>query len=280
MSVASFFRSCAICRSFIPPVRHLCPYCWRAAEAALLPSQDVFRLEPPHCHLRIFDWDEESAAFAGPLLTGLKRLKAPYAFRRLALEAFARFAHTSFWPQQKPLVFVPAPPSDPSPARPDHALEWAKALSSRFGGEARALLKRSILSVQKKKSRYERSQIQIELRPGAAAFLRENKSAAFIFADDVLTTGWTAKKAFQALNKPSNFLICTLAYRRPSVDRAEEAMASRLSLFLRRLRQQSRRQGRAARSAALFLERIRRLAFYRRGRLLPRGLRKALKRDL
>ena len=251
MSLANIFQSCAICRSFVPPVRHLCSYCWKTIESAFLPPQDVFRLEKTHCHLRLFDWHEDNAAFVGPFLHSLKRRKAPFVFRRLAREIFARFAHMPFWPQKLRPVFIPAPPSDPS--RPNHALELAEALSSGFGGEVRPLLKRSVLLVQKKKSRVERSQIQIELKPGAQAFLDERKSA-FIFTDDVLTTGWTARKAFQALNKPSNFVICTLALRRLSVDQ-EQTTAKRISLFLR--------QNRGA-APAWFLRRIRRGGLHRK----------------
>ena len=40
------------------------------------------------------------------------------------------------------------------------------------------------------------------------------KRKALVFVDDVLTTGSTARAAFQALDKPENFFVFTLVWRR------------------------------------------------------------------
>lgn len=206
MDFLNLFRFCAVCQSFVPPIDWLCGYCWKRMENYYLLSRDVFRLEKTLSHLRLFDWHEENEAFARTFLSSLKRVKAPFVFRRLALECFSRFAHTSFWPKTASPVFVPAPPS--IPGKPNHAMEFAKALAFYFGGEAQPLLKRTLLSTQKSKNRFSRSQIRFDLTD-------KPKGEFFIFTDDILTSGWTARKAFKALGSPKNFRICTLAWRRP-----------------------------------------------------------------
>ena len=159
-------------------------------------------------HLRLFDWHEKNEAVIKPFLNSLKQVTASFVFKRLALECFARFAHTSVWPTKYPPVFVPAPASHPQ--KPNHALELAKALAFYFGGEVQPVLNRTTLCAQKKKNRFSRSQIQFDLT-------RKPEGQAVIFTDDILTSGWTAKKAFKALGSPKNFLICTLAWRRPQL---------------------------------------------------------------
>ena len=201
----NLFRSCAICQSFIPPINWLCPYCWRKLETYYLSLRDVYRLEKTFSHLRLFDWYEENESFIRPLLNSLKQTKTSFIYRRLALECFSRFVHTSLWPKKSAPVFVPAPPSDPRKA--NHAFELAKALAFYCGGEVQPLLKKTILSTQKGKNRFLRSQIQFDLTA-------KPQGELFVFTDDILTTGWTARKAFKTLGSPKNFFICTLAWRR------------------------------------------------------------------
>ena len=205
MDFLNLFRSCAICQSFVPPISWLCPYCWKKLERYYLCSRDVYRLEDTFSHLRLFDWYEENETFIGPLLKSLKQAKASFVFKRLALECFSRFVHTSIWPKTSPPVFVPAPASNTK--KPNHALEFAKALAFYCGGRVQPLLKRRVLSAQKGKNRVLRSQIQFEV-------ISQPQGEVFIFTDDILTSGWTAKKAFKALGSPQYFFICTLAWRR------------------------------------------------------------------
>ena len=183
-------------------------------ESHYLYSKDVYRLETEHPHFRLFDWHEENENFARHFLNSLKRVKTPFVFNRLSLECFARFAHSSIWPKKSVPVFVPAPSSFPK--KPNHAMEFAKALSFYFGGETQSLLKRTVLSSQKGKNRFGRSQIQFNLKNDALNNLTNwSQHKTVVFTDDILTTGWTARKAFKALGKPQNFFICTLAWRRP-----------------------------------------------------------------
>ena len=214
MNFTKFFQSCAICQSFIPPIDWLCPYCWKKMESHYLYSKDVHRVEKEHPHFRLFDWREENNTFARYFLNSLKRAKAPFVFNRLALECFSRFVHSPAWPKKSVPVFVPAPSS--LPEKPNHALEFAKSLSFYFGGEIQPLLKRTVFSSQKGKTRLDRSRIHFELTNKMSPYTAAStQHKTFIFTDDILTTGWTAKKAFQALGSPQNFLVCTLAWRQP-----------------------------------------------------------------
>lgn len=214
MSFINIFRSCAICQNFIPPINWLCSFCWKKMESYYLYSKDVYRLEKEYHHLRLFDWRKENNIFARHFLNSLKRVQAPFVFNRLALECFSRFVHAPVWPGKSSLVFVPAPSS--LPERPNHATEFAKALSFYFGGKILSLLKRASPSSQKGKTLLNRSQIHFELTndaPSNMTALSQHKT--IVFTDDILTTGWTARKAFKALGSPRNFFVCTLAWRQP-----------------------------------------------------------------
>lgn len=182
-------------------------------ESHYLYSKDIYRLEKTHSHFRLFDWHKENSVFLGHFLNSLKRVKAGFVFNRLALECFSRFIHSPAWPKKSLPIFVPAPSS--IPGKPDHALEFAKALSFYFGGKIGPLLKRTVLSAQKRKNRFYRSQIRFDLIDNTMNdLIHSSQNKTFIFIDDILTTGWTARKAFKALGSPRNFIICTLTWRR------------------------------------------------------------------
>ncbi len=64
---------------------------------------------------------------------------------------------------------------------------------------------------QKKKSKLERSSVQIQSRS-------ENHFEDVIFIDDVVTTGATALASYQALGKPKSFLVGAIARRQLAAD--------------------------------------------------------------
>jgi len=112
-------------------------------------------------------------------------------------------------------IVVPAPPSVPGKA--DHALLWAECLSETIGGHCLPLLKRSRPELEQKAlDRASRQQVTMELADGVSSRRLKQlsrKGWKFVFADDVFTTGATARAAWKALGEPKPFQIWTLSYR-------------------------------------------------------------------
>lgn len=204
-----YLRACAVCKMYFPPTNWLCTMCWKAIEREYLYSNNLYRTEKCLPHLRLLDWHEDNQQLIKFFIDSLKYGGPDFIFKRLGLEMFSRFIHIPLWSKKTFPIFIPAP-SKPN-IKKDHAFMLAEALSFYFGGEVENLLKRETFSFsQKKKSKRKRTDIQME-RVGTIPCNRP-----LVFVDDVLTTGATARAAFQALNKPKNFFIFTLVWRRPA----------------------------------------------------------------
>ena len=177
-------------------------------EREYLCSENSYRVEKNLPHLRLMDWHEDNYHLISRLISSLKQGGPEFIFRRLGLEMFSRFLHFNFWNKKNFPVFIPAP-SRPG-TKIDHAYQLASALSFYFAGTLKNPLKRAkITGSQKRRSKKQRAYIQIQ---GHKNILY---NPPVVFVDDVLTTGSTARAAFQALNQPKQFFILTLAWKRP-----------------------------------------------------------------
>jgi predicted amidophosphoribosyltransferase len=90
-------------------------------------------------------------------------------------------------------------------------------LSETIGGHCLPLLKRSRPELEQKAlDRASRQQVTMELADGVSSRRLKQlsrKGWKFVFADDVFTTGATARAAWKALGEPKPFQIWTLSYR-------------------------------------------------------------------
>lgn len=203
-----YIRACAVCNSYFPPTDWLCSLCWKAVEREYLYSEDSYRVEKNFSHLRLMDWAEDNHHLIKFFISSLKQGGPDFLFKRLGLEMFSRFVHFDLWDKKSSPIFIPAPPHKKS--QKDHAFQLAEALNFYFGGELKNTLARKNKKSQKLKSRRQRGDIQMQSQE---SFCQYNRP--IVFVDDVLTTGSTARSAFQALNQPKHFFVFTLAWKRP-----------------------------------------------------------------
>jgi len=157
-------------------------------------------------HLRLIDWHSDNHRFMKKFIQSLKQGGPQFIFKQMSLDIFSRFIHRQLWSPKDKVVFVPAPSSTNN--YKDHSYLLAKYLSFYFGGELRRLLYKSHKMLpQKSQTKRNRSNIQL-IKQGHV-----KTTEIIVFVDDILTTGFTAYSAYQALNKPKHFFIFTLIWK-------------------------------------------------------------------
>lgn len=207
MLLMKYLRACAVCKMYFPPTNWLCSMCWKTLEREYLCSENSYRIEKNHPHFHLLSWHEDNHQLIKLFIDSLKQGGPDFIFKRVGLEMFSRFLHFRLWDKKTTPVFVPSPSR--SKIKNDHAFRLAESLSFYFGGKVNSFLKREPNSLsQKRKSKKARAFIQMK----SERIVSVNQP--IVFVDDVLTTGSTARAAFQALNKPKKFFIFTLIWRR------------------------------------------------------------------
>ena len=111
-------------------------------------------------------------------------------------------------------VVVPAPPT--KKGQKDHAYEWGKALAELIGADFAPCLEKAHPKSQKKASVMDRENMSLQLIENYSGLERVTKGTLWIFADDILTTGSTARAARKALGFPPHFETWVLAQRKLS----------------------------------------------------------------
>ena len=204
---SNIFRFCAVCGYMFPPIKWICPYCWKQLKKQYLPYLKTYRSQRTIPHLRLMDWKNDNFYLIKTFIESLKGESPKEVMNELARESFLRFIHTRVWEKFKNPIFIPAPPRQPFIK--DHAGIFAESLSFYLGGNVCFTLKYNPKKPQQKtKNLLERSKREF-------ISSKNFKNDSIVFVDDVLTTGYTALAAFKALGKPKNFLICTLAWKHP-----------------------------------------------------------------
>ncbi|MGZ6460356.1 MAG: ComF family protein [Bdellovibrio sp.] len=109
------------------------------------------------------------------------------------------------------LIIVPAPAKKFGDH--DHAYLFAEGLSHALGATLLPCLKKHSLKSQRGSGRGERALLEMEIVENISKDVDFSPNTLWIFVDDILTTGATARAAHKALGSPQNFEIWTLAYR-------------------------------------------------------------------
>jgi len=206
----NWLRSCCVCSASSVCVSWLCAFCWNRLESYFLCPNDMIRVQSGLTHIRLFDWSQDNDFFLRTFLKSLKGSAFPHIFDELSREILHRIIQVRSLKATNNII--------PAPAKKlglkDHAFCFASSLAQVTGYSLKNLLLRRIFKdrkemftkPQKFRNKRERRKVSFQLRVHFPC-----KSC--IFVDDVLTTGATALAAYRALNKPSSFLIVTLAWR-------------------------------------------------------------------
>ncbi len=108
------------------------------------------------------------------------------------------------------LHFVPAPSKS---GAEDHASLFARALAAHMGGVFNPCLRKASSGKQRRSDRGERALIAMELVEKNTELSINSTDILWIFVDDILTTGSTARAARLALGSPPHFEVWVLAER-------------------------------------------------------------------
>ncbi len=197
-------RACLNCGSFAVQKSFLCTYC----ESKLLDANFCGLEQSNEKGLSVyslFDWAPQQSDLLSNLLLSLKGPNQAAAWAGWSKHFWLQRAlHLS---HEGPIVFIPAASSS---GKTDHAAHFSQALAQLSGGGWMNVLQKTTKSHQKHQNRDQRAGVNIGCHVKNAAISNE---VLYVLVDDVLTTGSTALSSFEALGKPKNFEVWSLAKR-------------------------------------------------------------------
>jgi predicted amidophosphoribosyltransferase len=201
----SSFRLCIRCGGFsLKGTPLYCDYCFARLNRArsdelLMPADLKFPV------YALYTWTPTNDSILRPMLYSLKGGRCVEQFKNLALEFSLRIKKC----HEESVLVVPPRKNQ---AASDHALTWAMSLAQLWNFEicdCLILPKGFKPESQKQKSVESRLEREFSLVKNAK-FPRKTR---IVFADDILTTGSTARAAFKALGEPKNFEVWAIAWR-------------------------------------------------------------------
>ncbi len=204
-SILRWFRSCAVCGSFYPPIDIFCLPCWHCLMGILNRGPELEQSGYPFPVFSLFNWTPSNDRFLRPFIYSFKGGRNVRSARTLAQEF--NFERGLFMSTDT-LTFV-IPPG--KTRKGDHAWLFGSMVVQSWPS---ARLIEPFVSLntnsQKQNSLQQRTKIQLNVNDTA---LDQAALRNCIFIDDVITTGSTAQAAQQALGYPKNFAVWTLVNR-------------------------------------------------------------------
>jgi len=204
--VLRWARTCAICRTIFPPIDLVCDECRDRLLAIVNRETGLHQGDYPFPVHSLWIWDDEQDPLLRPVLNSFK---GGYAAR------FAKWA-------AEVLVQVRAPacmdrigflfPRSTKANAHDHAWLLAQSFAAMWPGRAQVFGLTQVTGdtgSQKTKGLVDRSRIRF----GPVDREKISRVEAWIFIDDVITSGATAMAAFMASGEPHSFEVWTLACR-------------------------------------------------------------------
>jgi predicted amidophosphoribosyltransferase len=187
----------------------LCTYCYRWLQEDCSQAQKNVLITGRNLKVySLFDWVPGSNNALSALVMALKGGEPQSAWHHYA-SLFLKM-RMSFDCHLKKPILIPAPSF-----KPDHASQFCTLLSQLTGITMSPCLRRTDETEQKQNSLRQRSVSRIQLNENFTQMTANDHD--IVFVDDVVTSGFTALSALDALNaQPQRFEIWSLAYRRKS----------------------------------------------------------------
>lgn len=157
----------------------------------------------------LYRWSPGRSDILSGLILWLKGSQQKCAWKYYAQKMARRYA--SDLPQGFKIYVVPAPSRHPN--QRDHAYLWAEGLSLALGAEILPCLRKTGQYSQRGADRGTRALIEMGLIEKYTESVDFQSQALWIFADDIVTTGATARSAHIALGVPKHFEVWALAQR-------------------------------------------------------------------
>ncbi len=187
-----WFRACGHCGSVVGPINGLCDSCFEKVLCSISVTNVVghpFRVQS------LLEWTEDRE-IVGNLVRSLKGAQSNFAYSVLAYELASHAELRG--------VTIVVPPSKRGDR--DHAWTLGSMLADLSGTELLSPFRVESGTDQKLLNKLERAALSFTLT-------EKVPSSNILFVDDLITTGATARAAWQALGKPKGFSVWTVACR-------------------------------------------------------------------